>query len=292
MLSGAFTLIVTPFTKDLDLDEAGLRLLVRRQVASGITGLAPLGVTGESPLLDEKEIARVVEIIVEEANGRCLVAPDTCSCNLKQTIARAKLYASLGCNFVVVFAPFLVKPTSAGVLDFFERVAGESPIPVVIHNAPERVGVAVDPKMYARLMEVPNIIGTKDGKKEIDHLAKLLYLARGKSFAILTGKDTTAYPLLSFGGQGVFTVAGNVVPEVMRDLVDLCHRGEWDKARALHTDHYELFEALRLETNPMAAKEALSLMGLPGGGLRPPLTRLNEPNRELVRKLLKDKGLI
>ncbi len=292
MLTGAFTLIMTPFDKNLNLDESGLRSLVRQQVQSRIHGIAPLGVTGESPLLNEKEIARVVEITVEEAKGRCLVAPDTCSCSLDQTIQRAKLYAALGCDYAVVFAPFLVKPTSAGVIDFYERVAGESPIPVILHNAPERVGVTVEPKMYARLMTHPNIVGTKDGMKEIDHLAKILYLARGKSFALFTGKDTTAYPLMSFGGQGVFTVAGNIVPGVMRDLVDFCLRGEWDKARALHYEYYEIFAALRLETNPMAVKEALLQMGLPGGGLRPPLTRLSEPNRELLKKLLKDKGLI
>ncbi|MCJ7611889.1 MAG: 4-hydroxy-tetrahydrodipicolinate synthase [Candidatus Aminicenantes bacterium] len=292
MLSGAFTLIMTPFDKNMGLDESGLRQLVRLQVQGGVHGIAPLGVTGESPLLDEKEIARVVEITVEEAKGRCLIAPDTCSCNLDQTIQRAKLYAALGCDYAVVFAPFLVKPSSAGVIDFYERVAGESPIPVILHNAPERVGVTVEPKMYARLMTHPNIVGTKDGMKEIDHLAKILYLARGKSFALFTGKDTTAYPLMSFGGQGVFTVAGNIVPGVMRDLVDFCLRGEWDKARALHYEYYEIFAALRLETNPMAVKEALLLMGLPGGGLRPPLTRLSEPNRELMKKLLKDKGLI
>jgi 4-hydroxy-tetrahydrodipicolinate synthase len=229
---------------------------------------------------------------VEEAKGRCLVAPDTCSCNLDQTIQRAKLYASLGCDYAVVFAPFLVKPTSAGVMEFYERVAGESPIPVIIHNSPDRVGVNVEPKMYARLMAHPNIAGTKDGKKEMDHLAKILYLARGKSFAVFTGKDTTAYPLMSFGGQGAFTVAGNIVPQVMRDLVNYCLKGDLAKAQALHYDYYELFEALRLETNPMAVKEALSLMGLPGGGLRLPLTRLSEPNRDLLKKLLKDKGLI
>ena len=292
MLSGAFTLIMTPFDKNMGLDESGLRQLVQHQVQSGVHGIAPLGVTGESPLLDEKEIARVVEITVEEAKGRCLIAPDTCSCNLDQTIQRAKLYASLGCDYAVVFAPFLVKPTSAGVMEFYERVAGESPIPVIIHNSPDRVGVNVEPKMYARLMAHPNIVGTKDGKKEMDHLAKILFLARGKSFAVFTGKDTTAYPLMSFGGQGVFTVAGNIVPQVMRDMANFCLRGELAKAQALHYDYYELFEALRLETNPMAVKEALSLMGLPGGGLRLPLTRLSEPNRELLKKLLKDKGLI
>ncbi|MGB8952459.1 MAG: 4-hydroxy-tetrahydrodipicolinate synthase [Candidatus Aminicenantales bacterium] len=292
MLTGAFTLLMTPFDKKMNLDEEGLRILVRRQVQGRIHGIAPLGVTGESPLLSDEEVQRVVEIVVEESGGKCIVAPDTCTNNLEQTIRRVHLYAELGCDYAVVFAPFLVKPTQAGVIEFYEKVADASKIPIIIHNSPDRVGINVEPKTYARLIAHENIIGTKDGKKEMDHLAKILFLARGKSFDVFTGKDTTAYPLMSFGGSGVFTVAGNIVPEVMRDLVNLCLNGELEKARALHYTHYELFEALRLETNPMAVKEALALMGMPGGGLRLPLTRLSESNREIVKRLLKERGLI
>jgi 4-hydroxy-tetrahydrodipicolinate synthase len=292
MLSGAFTLIMTPFKKDLELDLEGLKSLVRLQVQSGIHGIAPLGVTGESPLLSEDEIKRVVETVVQEARGKCKIAPDTCSNNLDQTIRRVKLYADLGCDYAVVFAPFLVKPTQAGIIEFYEKVAKSSKIPIIIHNSPDRVGVNIEPKTYARLIQNENIIATKDGKKEMDHLAKILVLARGKSFSVFTGKDTTAYPLMSFGGSGVFTVAGNIVPGVMRDLVDYCLRGEMDKAREIHSAYFELFEGLRMETNPMAVKEALSLMGLPGGGLRPPLTRLSEPNREILKRLLKERRLI
>jgi len=292
MLSGAFTLLITPFNKNMTLDEEGLKSLVRLQVKSGIHGLAPLGVTGESPLLSEEEIKRVAEIVVQEADGKCRVAPDTCSNNLDQTIKRVQLYADLGCDYAVVFAPFLVKPTQAGIIAFYETVAKSAKIPVIIHNSPDRVGVNIEPKTYARLIDHENIIATKDGKKEMDHLAKILSLARGKSFNVFTGKDTTAYPLMSFGGSGVFTVAGNIVPEVMRDVVDYCLRGEFNKAREIHYTYYELFEALRLETNPMAVKEALALMGLPGGGLRLPLTRLSEPNREILQRLLKERQLI
>jgi 4-hydroxy-tetrahydrodipicolinate synthase len=292
MISGAYTLLITPFNADLSLDEKGLRALVRSQVEAGIHGIAPLGVTGESPALTEKEIARLVEIVAEEAGGACKVAPDTCSCNLDQTIARARLYGSLGCDYVVVFAPFLVKPTQEGVFDFYTRVADASPVPVIIHNAPERVGINVEPKTYARLLGHGNIVATKDGVMNLGHLAKLVYLARETSFGIFTGKDTTCYPLMSFGGRGVFTVAGNILPGVMRDLVDFSLRGEEDKALALHFRYYELFEALRLETNPMAAKEALALLGLPSGPLRPPLTRLNEANRAVLAGLLRGHGLL
>jgi len=292
MLSGAYTLLMTPFKKDLSLDEEGLRRLVRSQVENRIHGIAPLGVTGESPALTDAEVARLVEIVVDEAGGRCRVAPDTCSCNLEQTMSRVRLYADLGCDYAVVFAPFLVLPTQEGLIDFYRRVADASRIPVIVHNAPERVGVNVEPKTYGKLIGHGNIIATKDGNKQLDHLAKILCLARGSTFSVFTGKDTTCFPLMSFGGSGVFTVAGNILPAVMRDLVDFFLQGKTEEARQLHFKYYELFEALRLETNPMAVKEALALLGLPGGPLRPPLMKLTEGNRELLRRLLKERDLL
>ena len=173
MITGAYTLLVTPFDDKMNLDEEGLRMLVRRQVDSAIHGIAPLGVTGESPSLTEQEIKRVVEIVVEESDGKCKVAPDTCSNNLNQTISRINLYADLGCDYAVVFAPFLVKPTQVGVINFYERVARSSRIPIIIHNAPARVGINIEPKTYARLVENENIIATKDGNKEMDRAINL-----------------------------------------------------------------------------------------------------------------------
>jgi 4-hydroxy-tetrahydrodipicolinate synthase len=292
MVTGAYTLLMTPFRPDLSLDEDGLRRLVRGQVEAGIHGLAPLGVTGESPSLTDAEIRRVVEICVEEGGGRCKIAPDTCSCNLDVTIARAKLFAALGSDYVVVFAPYLVKPTQAGLVDFYRRVADATPVPILLHNVPERAAVSIEAKSYAQLMDHPNIIGTKDGVKELDHLARLLHLAKGKDFGVLTGKDATAYPLIAFGGQGVFTVAGNIVPGVMRELTELALKGDLAQAAEIHDTYYELFEALRLETNPMAVKEALTLMGLPGGPLRPPLTPLAAANRDLLKRLMDARGLL
>lgn len=292
MIKGAFTLIVTPFDKNYKLDEDGFRALIRRQVDSGIHGIAPLGVTGESPALTDAEIRRVVEICVDEAGGKCLIAPDTCSCNLEQTISRLKLYAELGCDLAVVYVPFLVLPKPDGVLEFYKRINEVTDIPVLIHNAPGRVGINVEPSLYAQLARMPHIVGTKDGNKLLDHLAKVIYVTKEQDFGVFTGKDTTAYPVMMFGGSGVFTVAGNVVPEVMRDIVDFSLKGDREAAAQLHYDHYELFEALRFETNPMAAKEALGLMGFPGQYLRLPLTRLSESKRAILKEILRQKGLI
>ncbi|MCK4595200.1 4-hydroxy-tetrahydrodipicolinate synthase, partial [candidate division WOR-3 bacterium] len=285
-------LLITPFDKNLSLDEKGLRILVQRQIEAGIHGIAPLGVTGENTLLSYQEIIRVIEIIIKEVNGKTKVIPDTCTMSLEKTLERVKLFYDLGCDYAAVYVPYLILPTEEGIISFYKHVADESKIPIIMHNSPGRVLRNLSPEGTAKLAEHPNIIATKDGNCDMRHLSKVVYLTENNDFDVFTGKDVTAYPLLSFGGKGVFTVAGNVIPDVMKNITEYSLTGEIDKARELHYKYYNLFEALRMETNPMACKEALNLMRLPAGGLRLPLTRLSQPKREILKNVLNEKRLI
>jgi len=292
MKKGAFTLLITPFKSDYSIDEKSLRQLVQRQVSSDIDGIAPLGVTGENPLLTNDEVKRVLKIVVEEVNGKIPVMPDISLPGTRQSIDRAKMYADTGADYAVAYSPFLVLPTASALLKYFEQLADASPIPVILHNSKNRTGVELTPEMTAQLARHPNIVGTKDGNKMIDHLAKIVYLTRNDDFLVFTGKDTTAYPLVAFGGAGSFTVAGNIIPDVMAWMIHYALDGNHEKAREIHTEYYPLFEACRFETNPMGAKKAMELMGLIDGALRPPMTRLNESNTEIMATILKEKGLI
>ncbi len=292
MLTGAYTLLITPFNNDLSLDEEGLRKLVRIQIEAGIHGIAPLGVTGEHSLLSDREVIRVLEIIIDEAKGKVKIAPDTCTSSLDKTLERVKVYCDMGADYIAVFVPFLVLPKEDGIIAFYERVADESKVPIIMHNAPGRVGVNLSPEAIAKLADHPNIISIKDGNCDLRHLSKVIYLTEDKEFTVFTAKDRTAYPMLSFGGKGVFTVAGNIIPEVMKRIVEYSLNHKLDKAEELHYKYYTLFSALRMDTNPMACKSALNIMGLPAGGLRLPLTRLSQQNREILRNILREKGLI
>lgn len=292
MLKGTYTLLITPFKDDLSLNEEGLKTLVKRQVEAGVHGIAPLGVTGENTLLSENEIARVMEIIVEEVDGKCKVIPDTCTSGVDATLERIKLYQKIGCDFVSVYVPYLALPKEDGIVLFYEKVADASKVPILIHNSPGRVVVNLSPEGTARLARHPNIAGIKEGFKALDHLAKVVYLTKDEDFGVFTGKDTTLYPLLCFGGHGNFAVAGNVVPGVMKDICGHYENGEKEKAQELHYRYYRLFEVLRAETNPIAVKEALNLMGLPAGRLRPPLTELSDVKKGKVKQVLKDRSLI
>ncbi|MEZ5082029.1 MAG: 4-hydroxy-tetrahydrodipicolinate synthase [Bacteroidales bacterium] len=286
MKKGAYTLIITPFKKDFSLDEEALRKLVRMQVESDVAGIAPLGVTGENTLMSNEEVKRVVQIIVDEAGGKKLVLPDIVLMGTNESIERAKMYADLGADYVVAFTPYLVLPTAVGLMEYYTQLADASPLPVILHSSKSRTGVELSPEMTAELAKHPNIAATKDGKKELDHLAKLIYLTRDDDFLVFTGKDTTAYPTVAFGGAGSFSVSGNVIPDVMGKMINFALEGKLKEANELHIEYYPLFEALRFESNPMAAKKALELMGVINGSLRHPLTTLSEGKTKILEKSL------
>ncbi|MFH0867568.1 MAG: 4-hydroxy-tetrahydrodipicolinate synthase [Bacteroidota bacterium] len=292
MLKGAYTLLITPFKKDLSLDEEGLKKLVEMQVESGIHGIAPLGVTGENTMMTDEEVYKVVEIIAKNAKGKAKIVPDACSTSLWEAKERCKKFADLGADYISVFTPYFVLPKQEGLIDFYEKLADFSSVPIVLHNAPERTGVDLLPETTGHLAKHPNIVGIKDGNKKLDHLAKILYLTKDEDFSVFTGKDTTAFPLIAFGGAGTFTVAGNAIPKVMKELTNYALAGSFEQAEKLHFEYYELFEAFRFESNPMAVKMALNLMRLPAGGHRSPLTPLSEGKTKILKSLMIQKGLI
>lgn len=292
MKKGAYTLMITPLKPDFSMDEDGLKQLVLRQVEVGIDGIAPLGVTGENTLLTDEEELKVLKIIVDNAKGKCNIVPDTCTSSLWRAKEKVKQFADLGADYISVFSPFFVLPKPEGVIRFYEELADVSPVPIILHNSQDRTGINLSPETSAHLAKHPNIQGIKDGNKGLDHLAKLIYLTRNDDFDVFTGKDTTAYPMISFGGAGSFTVAGNIIPHIMKKMTSLALTGKMEEAEQLHFEYYDLFEALRFETNPMSAKMALNLMGLPGGGLRMPLTPLSEEKTAKLKSIMLKKQLL
>ncbi|MCX6233947.1 MAG: 4-hydroxy-tetrahydrodipicolinate synthase [Bacteroidetes bacterium] len=292
MLKGAYTLLVTPFKNDMSVDEDGLKKLVLRQVDADIHGIAPLGVTGENTLMTDEEVLRVLKIVVDNAHGKCLVVPDTCVMSLWKGLERIKEFAGLGADYIAVFAPYFILPKMDGLIKFYEKLADVSPVPIVLHTSKGRTGIDVTPETIAHLAKHPNIAGIKYGSKEIDLLAKVIYLTKDEDFEVFTGKDTTAFTFVTAGGSGTFTVAGNVIPGAMKDMVDKALAGKTGEAQEIHHRYYELFEAVRFETNPMGAKMALNLMGLPAGPLRLPLTQLSNEKTRVLASILKERDLI
>lgn len=292
MNKGAYTLLITPFKDNGTLDEENLRKLIMRQIKANIHGLAPLGVTGENTLLSRDELARVLKIVVEEVNERMPVIPDTCAMGLREAIEKVKLFSDLGATHAAVYVPFFVRPKQDGIIKFYEELADKSEIPIIMHNAPGRTCVNMEPPITAHLAKHHNIVGIKDGNKQLDHLASIIRLTRNEDFEVFTGKDTTAYPLVCAGGAGTFTVAGNVVPDVMKNIIEWALSGKKKEAEELHYEYFSFFEAVRFETNPMSVKAALELMGLIRGSLRLPLTPLSLKKKEELKTIMKERRLL
>ena len=292
MLRGIYTLLITPFKENGSLDLEGLAKLVEIQCEAGVHGIAPLGVTGENTLITDEEELLILKTIVNTAKGRCKVVPDTCASSLWRAKEKVKAFTDLGADYISVFSPFFVLPQPNGVIKFYEEVADASPVPILLHNSQDRTGINMEPATTAALAKHPNIVGIKDGNKALDHLAKVVYLTRNDDFEVFTGKDTTAFPLICFGGAGSFSVSGNVIPTVMKEMIELALSGVIEKAKQIHYEYYDLFEAMRWETNPMAAKMALNLLGLPAGSLRMPLMPLSEEKTKKLKVILEKKGLL
>ncbi len=292
MKKGVYTLMITPFKSDHSLDEEAVRRMIRMQIEGGVQGVAPLGVTGENPLMDDDEKVRLVEVIADEAQGKIEVIPDIVGVRVDKSIELMKRYAGAGADAVMAYTPYLILPREEGLLDYYVQLADASPVPILLHSSKNRTGVELTADMTAKLAKHPNIVATKDGNKQLDNLAKLVYLTKDDDFLVFTSKDTTAYPTAAFGGAGVFSVVANIIPGQMSRMIGLALEGKIEEAKALHYEYFPVFEALRYETNPMPAKMALQLMGVIEGTLRPPMQRLNAKNTEAIRKMLSERGLL
>jgi 4-hydroxy-tetrahydrodipicolinate synthase len=288
--AGAGVALVTPFTRAGDLDEGTLRRLVRRQVEGGIDVLVPCGTTGESVTLTEAEQLRVIEITLEEAGGRPVLA-GTGSNDTRQVVEKSRAAASLGAHGVLIVGPYYNKPTPEGFFRHFSAVADASSAPVVVYNVPGRTGSNIDNHTMLRLAEHPNVAGVKEASGNLGQVMELLR-DRPRGFEVLSGDDAFTLVLMALGGEGVISVAANQVPRPMHDLVAACAAGDYPSARRLHNRLLKLMNLNFLESNPVPVKASLALMGLCEESYRLPMCPPTEATREALRAALRELDLL
>jgi len=288
---GTYTALVTPFDKQGNLDEEGLRELVRFQLQEGIDGLVPVGTTGECSTLSYEEHERVIEIVVEEAKGRVPVVAGTGSNSTREALMLTNFAREAGADGALLVVPYYNRPTQEGLYQHFKELAEKVDIPQILYNIPSRTGVNLLPQTVARLAEIKNIVGIKEAST-VDQVSEIIELTRGKDFVVFSGNDNQTLPILALGGVGVISVASNVAPRLVSEMVRAFRKGKVEEARELHYRLSPLFKALFLETNPAPVKAALEMMGLPAGSPRLPLVEISQQNREILRKVLIDLGLL
>jgi 4-hydroxy-tetrahydrodipicolinate synthase len=288
---GCGTALVTPFRKDLSLDEEALRRLVRRQIAAGINFLAPCGTTGESPTLTHEEHLRVVTITIEEAKGKVPVLAGAGGYNTQHAIELAREAEKLGAQGLLSVTPYYNKPTQEGLYQHFKAIAAATSLPIILYNVPPRTNVNIDPGTLRRLAEIENIIGVKEASGNIAQFTQVIQQVP-ESFLVLSGDDAVTLPLVAMGGRGIISVASNVIPAEMTRLAKLCLDGNFAEARAMQRKWLPLMEVNFIETNPSPVKAAMAEMGLLEPVWRLPLVPPKPESLAKIRSVLESLALL
>ena len=286
MFSGAFTALVTPF-RNGEVDVEALEGLVEFQIGQGIHGLVPCGTTGETPSMSEEEDRLVIGTVVRVTNGRVPVIAGTGSNSTDMAIKYTRMAEEEGADGSLQVAPYYTKPTQEGLYRHFAAIAESTSLPLILYNIPGRTSVTISAETTARLAEIPNIVGTKEATHSMDMASDIRRMC-GEEFDILSGDDSLTLPLMSLGGRGVISVAANVAPAVVSDMVSALLAGDFERGRELHYDLLPLCRALFVETNPIPVKTAASILGLCSDEMRLPMIPLAGENLDTLRRVMEE----
>ncbi len=289
---GLYTAIVTPF-RDNVLDVDAFQSLIEKQVEGGVDGIVPVGTTGESPTLSNEEHLEVIRLTVQFAAGRCQVIAGTGSNSTDEAICLTQEAEKLGASGTLQVCPYYNKPSQEGVYRHYKAIAESTKLPIMLYSIPGRSGIEIAvPTVAALAKDCPNIIAIKEAGGQVDRVNRL-YQALPEDFAILSGDDGLTLPFIACGAQGLVSVASNVIPAQMKQLVDVALSGDGKQALALQKKLYPLLQGLMgLDVNPVPVKSALSMMGLITDEVRLPLVALDKGKLPELHSLLASYGLI
>ncbi|MBI5196484.1 MAG: 4-hydroxy-tetrahydrodipicolinate synthase [Nitrospirae bacterium] len=290
MFKGSIVAIVTPF-KNGKVDEKALGDLIEWHIAEGTNAIVPCGTTGESATLDYEEHYRVIEITVKAVNKRVPVIAGTGANSTDETIMITEKAKKLGADAALLVSPYYNKPTQEGLYRHHKKIAEAVDIPQILYNVPGRTAVNMLPPTVARLAEIKNIVGIKEATGDMKQVSEVIRLC-GDRMAVISGDDFTTLTLLALGGKGVISVSANVAPKDVASMCKAWDSGNLQEARRLHFKLEPINQVMFIETNPIPAKTALSMMGKIQEEFRLPLCPMSDANKEKLKKTLADYGLL
>lgn len=287
-LKGVFTAIVTPFSNG-KVDLKKLADLVEFQIEAGVDGIVPAGTTGESPTLTIDEHAQVIETVISVAKSRCLIIAGTGANSTAEAIHLTQRAKKAGADASLQVTPYYNKPTQEGLYMHFSSIADETEIPIVLYNIPGRTGTSIAVETISRLSKNTNIIAVKEAGGSVERVSSILDAC---DITVLCGDDSLTIPMMSVGAKGVISVASNIIPREVKEMVDAFAEGNAEKAKMLHQKFYSLFRDLFLETNPIPIKAAMSMNGLlDKEEYRLPLCPISNKNREILKSTMEKLGI-
>jgi 4-hydroxy-tetrahydrodipicolinate synthase len=288
MLEGTFTAIVTPFDRNGKLDLIRFRELIEFQIEGGVTGIVPVGTTGESPTLNYQEHEKVIEAAINITKKRIKIIAGTGANSTDEAIELTKHAKAAGADATLQVTPYYNKPSREGLIRHFSAVA-DLGLPVVLYNVPGRTGKEIPIDVVVELSKHQHVVAIKEAAGSADRVSQILNQC---DLEVLSGDDALTLPMMVLGAKGVISVASNIIPAEVSRLVSAALAGRWDEARRLHYQYYRVFTDLFLDTNPVPVKAALAMMGKIEEVYRLPLCEMPDSLRSKLKQTLSAAGII
>jgi 4-hydroxy-tetrahydrodipicolinate synthase len=289
-IRGSIPALITPM-KGGKVDEAAFRKFVAWQIAEGSHGLVPCGTTGESPTLSHEEHMRVVEMCVEEANGRVPVIAGAGSNSTEEALMLTRHAKEVGADAVLSVTGYYNKPSQEGLYRHYATIAEAVDIPIVLYNIPGRAIVEISVETMARLSKIANIIGVKDATANLMRPSRER-LACAKGWRLLSGEDGTALGYMAHGGHGCISVTANVAPKLCAQFQEACMQSAFDTALQIQDRLMPLHDAMFCEPSPAPVKYGASLLGMSSDEVRLPMMAATDAARAKVKAAMQSAGLL
>jgi len=295
-LDGTHVAMVTPLDEDKNINEEEYRNLIDFLIEGGVEGILAAGTTGESATMSHEEHQKVIDIMVDQVNGRALTIAGAGSNATSEAMDLVKYAENAGADTALVITPYYNKPQQSGLYDHFKLLNDSNDIPIIAYNVPSRTGVDLSVDSIVDIAKLDNIVAIKEANPDLNKLAtvfnELEKQELSKDFTVLSGNDSLTLPMIAQGARGVISVVANVLPEETSLMVRNALEGNYDEARALSNDLFDLMDVMFIEASPAPAKRALNLMGKNVGGLRMPLKEMSDENDVILQNIMKKYNLI
>ncbi len=281
MLQGVYTAIVTPF-KNGEVDYDAYKKIIELQLDAGIDGIVPMGTTGESPTMSTDEHLKFIEKTIAFVDKRCKIMAGTGANSTKEAIHQTIEALKMGADYSLQVTPYYNKPTQEGLYRHFSEVANVG-LPIILYNVPGRTGISISIDVIKRLSNNKNVAGVKEAGGSVDRISEILSVT---DIAILSGDDALTVPMMALGAKGVISVASNLYPSVIKQMIDAMNCKNYDKALNIHYKYYQFMKDIFIETNPIPIKAAMAKAGLINEEYRLPLCPMKREAKDVLYKTI------
>ena len=294
-LDGTHVAMITPFDQDNNIDEEKYRNFIDFLIDHGVDGIVAAGTTGESATMSHDEHQKVIDIMVDQANGRVTTIAGAGSNATSEALGLVKYVEDAGADAALVITPYYNKPQQSGLYDHYKLLDDATNVPIIAYNVPSRTGVDLSVDTIIKLAQLDDIIAIKEANPDLNKLANVFNCLKKEEitdFTVLSGNDSLTLPMIAQGARGVISVAANVMPTEMSDMVNSALDADYVRSQELSNYLFDLMDVLFIEASPAPTKRALNLMGMDVGGLRMSINPISEANDVILQEVLKEYNLI